>query len=84
MPLTQEQENQIFHDFLTIMKERYGDQWKHSLTKQLRPNPAVQIAELRGVSVADVRKVRSKLIVMGDFLRLVDLISEPPETYWTQ
>lgn len=70
MVLTEDQSRAIQEDFLAILKERYGEAWRENLTKQLRPSPIVQIAEQRGVSIADVRKIRSQLRVLGQFFEL--------------
>ena len=70
MPLTEEQESLILEDFKRIFQEQYGDAWMTKLTTNLRPSPIQQIATLRGVSVSDVKKVRSKLMKLGIFWRL--------------
>jgi hypothetical protein len=85
MVLTYDQSVAIQEDFLAIFKERYGDAWRESLTKQLRPSPIPALAEQRGVSIADVRKIRSQMRVLGLFFELYkDLISQSPTTYSTQ
>lgn len=65
MPLTEEQESQILEDFLVIFYDKYGARWREHLTTNLRPSPIHQIAEQRGVTVSDVKKVRAKLLRMG-------------------
>lgn len=70
MPLTEDQENLILEDFKRIFQQQYGDVWMTKLTKNLRPSPIQQIATLRGVSIKDVRKVRSKLMHVGIFLNV--------------
>jgi len=70
MVLTEEQSRLIQEDLLLVFQQRYGEAWRENLTKQLRPSPIVQIAEQRGVSIADVRKIRSQLRVLGQFFEL--------------
>ena len=65
MPLTDEKEAQILEDFLTIFYDKYGAEWRNHLSTNLRPSPIRQIAEQRGVTVSDVRKVRTKLLRIG-------------------
>ena len=82
MVLTNELRDLICQDFLDIFQERYGDEWRAKLTTNLRPSPIHQIAEQRGVSVSDVRKVRSQILLGGRLLQWYTSLTEPlPPTY---
>lgn len=70
MVLTEEQSKEIQEDLLIAFQQRYGEAWREHLTKQLRPSPLSQIADQRGVPIADVRKIRSQLRVLGQFFEL--------------
>ena len=81
MPLSQEQRDMIIQDFLDVFQARYGEEWKTKLTKNLRPSPIRQIAEQRGVSVSDVKKIRSQVLAMGQLVHLFTLMTQPlPES----
>ncbi len=71
MPLSEELRDTIIQDFLDIFQARYGDEWKTKLSTHLRPSPIKQIAEQRGVSIADVKRVRSQLIAMGQIVSIL-------------
>jgi hypothetical protein len=77
MPLSDELRDLIIQDFLDIFQARYGKEWRSKLTTNLRPSPIYQIAEQRGVSVSDVKKVRSQILNIGHF---VNLLLTPIET----
>ncbi len=77
MVLTNETRDVIIQDFVDIFQARYGPEWRAKLTTNLRPSPIHQIAEQRGVSVSDVRKVRSQLVAMGLLFSIVQTMSEP-------
>lgn len=77
MVLTDEMRDLICQDLLDVFKARYGDQWKQKLTTNLRPSPLQQIAEQRGVSVSDVRKVRSQVLLGGRILQWYTRLLEP-------
>lgn len=77
MVLTNEMRDLICQDFLDIFKARYGDEWKQKLTTNLRPSPLQQIAEQRGVSVSDVRKVRRLIILGGLYLQWYTSLCQP-------
>ena len=65
MPLTEEIRDLILQDLIDIFQARFGEDWRSKLTSNLRPSPIQQIAEQRGVTVSDVKKVRAKLMKMG-------------------
>ena len=77
MVLTNEIRDAILQDFLDIFQARYGEDWRMKLTTNLRPSPIQQIAEQRGVSVSDVKKVRSQLMAMGLLFSVVRNMTEP-------
>lgn len=77
MPLSEEMRDRIIQDFLDIFKARYGDEWKTKLATNLRPSPIKQIAEQRGVSVSDVKRVRSQLVAMGQIVSIFTLLTQP-------
>jgi len=77
MVLTDEMRDLICQDLLDIFKARYGDQWKEKLTTNLRPSPFRQIAEQRGVSLSDVRKVRSQVLLGGRLIQFYTTLLEP-------
>lgn len=77
MPLSQELRDIILQDFLDIFKARYGEDWKRKLTTNLRPSPIRQIAEQRGVTISDVKKVRSQLLAMGQVIEVFHLMTQP-------
>ena len=74
MPLSDEVRDVIIQDFLDIFQARYGKEWRSKLTGNLRPSPIYQIAEQRGVSVSDVRKVRSQILAVA---QLINLLTAP-------
>ena len=71
MTLSDELRDLILQDFIDIFKARYGEKWREKLATHLRPSPIYQIAEQRGVTVSDVRKVRSQILAVGQFLNLL-------------
>jgi len=77
MPLSQELRDVVLQDFLDILQARYGDEWKKKLRGKLRPSPIKQIAEQRGVTVTDVKKVRSQLIAMGQVVEIFTMMIQP-------
>ena len=77
MPLTQEVRDIIIQDFIDILQARYGDQWMEKLTSNIRPSPIRQIADQRGVTVADVRKVRSQLLALGQVIQIFTTLTQP-------
>ena len=83
MPLSPEQRAVILQDFLDVFQARYGDEWKSKLTTNLRPSPIRQIAEQRGVTVSDVKKVRSQLLAMGQLIEIFTTMSQPIEQIYT-
>ena len=83
MPLSLELRDLILQDFLDIFQARYGEEWKSKLTTNLRPSPIRQIAEQRGVTVSDVKKVRSQLLAMGQVVQLFIQMTQPlPASEW--
>lgn len=70
MVLSEETRNLIIQDFKNIFREKYGEDWPSKLSANLRPCPNAQIANLRGVTLSDVRKVRSDLLKIGMFLNV--------------
>ena len=77
MVLTEEKRDEIMQDFIEIFKARYGKEWREKLTTQLKPSPIYQIAEQRGVSISDVRKVRSQMLAAGQFIRWYETLVQP-------
>ena len=77
MVLTTETRDVIIQDFLDVFQARYGPEWRTKLRTNLRPSPIQQIAEQRGVTVSDVKKVRSQLVAMGLLFSIVQTMSEP-------
>lgn len=82
MPLSPELRDIILQDFLDILQARYGDEWKKKLTSNFRPSPIRQIAEQRGVTISDVKKVRSQLMAMGQLVEIFSIMTQPiPEIH---
>lgn len=81
MTLSDDLRDQIIQDFFDIFQAKYGSEWRSKLTTNLRPSPIYQIAEQRGVSVSDVKKVRSQILAVAHFINLfnVCLPTEPTE-----
>ncbi len=80
MPLTEEQKNLITQDFIDIFQAQFGDEWRKKLTTNLKPSPIEQIAQLRGVKVHEVRKIRSQMMAVGRIFQVLELTnSEPPQ-----
>lgn len=77
MPLTEETRDLILQDLLDIFQARYGEQWRAKLTTNLKPSPIQQIAEQRGVSVTDVKKVRSQLLAVGQIFHVISTMTAP-------
>lgn len=78
--LTEEQQAAIFRDFIEAFKAQFGDAWRQSLTKNLRPSPIKEIAERHGVSQAAVRKMRHELLMFGILLgQALNSENVPPE-----
>ncbi len=77
MPLSEEQRDLILQDLIDIFQARYGDQWRAKLTTNLKPSPIHQIAEQRGVSVSDVKKVRSQLLAVGQIFHIISTMTAP-------
>lgn len=77
MPLTEEKRDLILQDLLDIFQARFGDQWRAKLTTNLKPSPLQQIAEQRGVSVTDVKKVRSQLLAVGQIFHVISTMTAP-------
>ena len=77
MTLSQELRDVILQDFLDIFQARYGEAWKTKLTTNLRPSPIRQIAEQRGATVSDVKKVRSQLLAMGQVVNIFIQMTQP-------
>lgn len=84
MPLSEETHTQILADLISVFQTRYGDQWRTKLRGNLKPSPFAQIAEQRGVTVAQVKKVRSQLLRIGlVFAALEAAYAEPlPPNPW--
>ena len=68
--IPEEQRDEIIKDFINIFQAHYGEEWKRKLMAPLKPSPIYQIAKERGVNVSEVRKIRSQLIVCGQFIEL--------------
>ncbi len=77
MPLSPELRDVIIQDFLDIFQARYGETWKSKLTANLRPSPIRQIAEQRGATITDVRKVRRQLVALGQVINSLQMILQP-------
>jgi hypothetical protein len=84
MVLTNELRDLICQDFIDILKANYGEHWKEKLTAKLTPSPIQQIAEQRGVSISDVRKVRRQVLLGGRLLQWYTSLLEPlpPPSDW--
>jgi hypothetical protein len=80
MPLSDEQRDIILQDLIDIFQARYGEGWRFKLTTNLKPSPIHQIAEQRGVTVADVKKVRSQLLAIGQIFHIVHTMTTPIES----
>lgn len=65
MPLSEEKHAEILADLIGVFQARYGDQWRTKLRGNLKPSPLSQIAEQRGVTVTQVKQVRSQLLRVG-------------------
>ena len=77
MPLSEEQRDVILQDLIDIFQARYGEEWRFKLTSNLKPSPIHQIAEQRGVTVAEVKKVRSQLLAIGQIFHIVRTMTTP-------
>ena len=77
MPLTEEIRDLILQDLIDIFQARFGEEWRSKLTTNLRPSPIQQIAEQRGVTVADVKKVRSQLLAVGQIYHIIHTMTQP-------
>jgi hypothetical protein len=87
MTLSDDLRDLIIQDFFDIFQARYGKEWRSKLTTNLRPSPIYQIAEQRGVSVTDVKKVRSQILAVAHFINVFTdpFISQTPNLeYSTQ
>ncbi len=73
MTLTEEQEKLITQDFIDIFQAQFGNQWRRKLTTNLKPSPIYQIAQLRGVKVHEVRKIRSQMMAVGRIFQVFEL-----------
>jgi hypothetical protein len=83
MPLSPELRDVIIQDFLDIFQARYGETWKSKLTANLRPSPIRQIAEQRGATITDVRKVRRQLVALGQVINSLQMILQPIDDIYT-
>lgn len=83
MPLSPELRDVIIQDFLDIFQARYGETWKSKLTANLRPSPIRQIAEQRGATITDVKKVRRQLVALGQVINSLQMILEPIDDIYT-
>jgi hypothetical protein len=81
MPLSEEQRDIILQDLIDIFQARFGEGWRAKLTTNLKPSPIQQIAEQRGVSVSDVRKVRSQLLAIGQIYHVISTMTAPLPTH---
>jgi len=79
MPLSPELRDTIIQDFLDVFQAQYGENWKSKLTANLRPSPIRQIAEQRGATVTDVRKVRRQLVALGQLINSLQIIMQPTD-----
>ncbi len=77
MAIPDELRDRVIQDFIDVFQARYGDSWRSKLTTNLRPSPIHQIAELRGVSVSTVKKIRSQLVAMGLLYEVIQTMQEP-------
>ena len=77
MPLSDEIRDLIIQDFLDIFQARYGSEWRSKLTGSLRPSPIYQIAEQRGVSITEVKKIRSQILAVA---QLINVLTAPIPT----
>lgn len=77
MPLSDELRDIILQDLIDIFQARYGEEWRFKLTSNLKPSPIHQIAEQRGVTVAEVKKVRSQLLAIGQIFHIVRTMTTP-------
>jgi hypothetical protein len=83
MPLSPELRDVIIQDFLDIFQARYGETWKSKLTANLRPSPIRQIAEQRGATITDVKKVRRQLVALGQVINSLQMILQPIDELYT-
>lgn len=65
MPVTEEQRAAVTTDIIHAYQAKFGDAWRQSLTKNLRPSPLKDIAERHGVSLHEVRRVKQILWMIG-------------------
>jgi hypothetical protein len=72
MPFSEEKHAQILSDLISVFQARYGDAWRTKLRRNLKPSPLQDIAEQRGVSLTQVRKVRSQLLRVGMVFEAVE------------
>ena len=77
MPLSEETRDLILQDLIDIFQARFGESWRSKLTSNLKPSPIQQIAEQRGVTVSDVKKVRSQLLAVGQIFHIIHTLTQP-------
>ncbi len=65
MPASTEQINLVTLDLMEAFQNKFGEDWRDNLTKNLRPSPLRAIAELRGVTLNEVKKARHRLWMVG-------------------
>jgi hypothetical protein len=59
----------ITQDLIHAYQHRFGDEWRASLTKNLRPSPIPEIAAKHGVSQLVVRSIKHALWLIGTLLQ---------------
>ncbi len=68
----------ITQDLIHAYQLRFGDEWRTSLTKNLRPSPIPEIAAKHGVSQLVVRSIKHALWLIGTLLQNFGLVEPPP------
>lgn len=60
-----EKRQPILQDLVAAYQAKFGDAWRESLVKNLRPSPLPQIAAQHGVSLNVVRSLKHTLWLLG-------------------
>ncbi len=67
--LTVEIEAAVSQDFFTAFQTQFGEDWRRSLHKNLRPSPNKEIAARYNLPVTKVQAVKQKIWTIGLLLR---------------
>lgn len=62
----------ILQDLVAAYQGKFGDAWRESLVKNLRPSPLPQIAAQHGVSLNVVRSLKHTLWLLGNLMMAME------------